>query len=190
MAREVGNGILLELVAGVVCFYAVALAGYRIVLWRFPLQEGLVTGGSAEFAYCTYMLLLILVFSPLVQILCVVLPFPFRRPLFQLLGTRAGKGTNFVGIVVDPPLAEFGDNVAVGMDALISGHSAEGKNFVLARVRVGNRVTIGGRAIILPGVTIGDDAIVGAGAVVLKGTQIGARELWGGVPARRIKMLE
>lgn len=40
-------------------------------------------------------------------------------------------------------------------------------------------------AIVLPGVTIGEGAIIAAGAVVNK--DVPAGELWGGVPARRIK---
>jgi len=36
-------------------------------------------------------------------------------------------------------------------------------------------------------VTIGDDAIVSSGAVVTKGTRIPAGEVWGGVPARRLR---
>lgn len=44
---------------------------------------------------------------------------------------------------------------------------------------------VGANAVILSGVTIGPGAIVAAGAVVTK--DVPAREIWGGVPARRLR---
>ena len=50
---------------------------------------------------------------------------------------------------------------------------------------IGNDVWIGANATILDGISIGDGAIVGAGAVVTK--DIPPYEIWGGVPAKKIK---
>ena len=52
-------------------------------------------------------------------------------------------------------------------------------------VTIKDYVFIGPRAIILPGVTIGRGAVVAAGAVVTK--DIPDLEIWGGVPAKKIK---
>jgi len=41
--------------------------------------------------------------------------------------------------------------------------------------------------VIMAGVQIGDHAIVSAGAVVTKDTHIAPGEVWGGVPARRLR---
>lgn len=46
---------------------------------------------------------------------------------------------------------------------------------------------IGANAVILRGVSIGDGAIVAAGAVV--NHDIPAHEIWGGIPAKKIKKL-
>ncbi len=54
-------------------------------------------------------------------------------------------------------------------------------------VHIGNNVWIGANTVILRGSTIGDGAVIAAGAVV-KG-KIPAREVWGGVPARKIREL-
>ncbi|NQQ32731.1 acyltransferase [Streptococcus suis] len=54
-------------------------------------------------------------------------------------------------------------------------------------VHIGNNVWIAANTVILRGSTIGDGAVIAAGAVV-KG-KIPAREVWGGVPARKIKEL-
>lgn len=56
------------------------------------------------------------------------------------------------------------------------------------RVKIGNNVWIGANSVILKGVEIGDGAIVAAGAVV--NSNIPPHELWGGVPAVKIKRLE
>jgi len=182
-------GYLVSGLMAIIAFYAVAIAGYRIFLWLYPLQEGVVSADSGAFSYCTYMLLNVFVFFPVLQT-SFVLPFPFRRPCYQLLGARVGKNTQFPGVLLDPPLVEIGDNVAIGGESLFTSHAADGDVFVLQRIRVHDRATIGVRAIIMPGVTIGEGAIVAAGAVVTKGTQIGPKEVWGGVPARRIKILD
>lgn len=52
-------------------------------------------------------------------------------------------------------------------------------------VTVQRNVIIFAGAIILPGVTIGENAVIGAGAVVT--CDVPAREVWAGVPARKIK---
>lgn len=53
------------------------------------------------------------------------------------------------------------------------------------RVKVGNDVWIGTRAMIMGGITIGDGAVVGAGAVVTK--DVPPYSIVGGVPARIIR---
>ena len=54
-------------------------------------------------------------------------------------------------------------------------------------VHIGKNVWIGANAVILRGVSIGDGAIIAAGAVV--NHDIPAYEIWGGVPARKIRDL-
>jgi len=109
------------------------------------------------------------------------------RLIYQSLGTRMGANTYSAGTLLDPPLTELGDNCIVGHDAVLICHAIEGTRFSLARIRVGDNVTIGATAVIMSGVSIGTGAIVSAGAVVAKGTQIGPAEIWGGGPAKRIK---
>lgn len=54
-------------------------------------------------------------------------------------------------------------------------------------IHIGNRVWIGANATILKGVNIGEGAIISAGAVVNK--DVPPFEIWGGIPARKIKSL-
>ena len=54
-----------------------------------------------------------------------------------------------------------------------------------APIIIGNNVWVGCHVVILPGVTIGDGAIIAAGAIVT--SDVGTNEVWGGVPAKKIK---
>ena len=111
-----------------------------------------------------------------------------RYVFFRLLGAHIDS-TFFIGWdvrILDPWLLKVGRGSLIGSFVVVSGHAVENDRVTLAPVKIGDRVTVGMRAIIMPGVEIGDGAIVGAGAVVTKGTHIPPGEIWAGVPARRI----
>ena len=55
------------------------------------------------------------------------------------------------------------------------------------KIKINNGVFIGGHCIVLKGVTIGENSIVAAGSVVA--SNIPSNEVWGGVPAKKIKNL-
>jgi acetyltransferase-like isoleucine patch superfamily enzyme len=52
-------------------------------------------------------------------------------------------------------------------------------------IHIGRGAFIGGHSIILKGVTIGEYAVIAAGSVVTKNVASG--EIWGGVPAKKLK---
>jgi acetyltransferase-like isoleucine patch superfamily enzyme len=54
-----------------------------------------------------------------------------------------------------------------------------------APITIGRNAWLGAHVIVLPGVTIGEHAVIGAGSVVT--TSVPEREIWAGVPARRIR---
>jgi carbonic anhydrase/acetyltransferase-like protein (isoleucine patch superfamily) len=73
---------------------------------------------------------------------------------------------------------EIGDDVSIGHNVVI--HGAKIHDFAL----------IGMGAVVMDEAEVGSGALVAAGAVVLSGTKIGPNELWGGAPAKFIKMVE
>lgn len=73
---------------------------------------------------------------------------------------------------------EIGDDVSIGHNVTIHG----------ATIKEGALVGMG--AVVLDHVVVGEGAIVAAGAVVLSNTVIKAGELWGGAPAKFIKMVD
>jgi len=172
--------------AAVFCTYLGAFCIYRVFSRFFPLHEGEVVPGSRdEFSVQVDTLFYLIFFNSLIR--THFLPVPLQRLIYLALGARLGHNTYSGGALLDPPLTTAGDNCIIGHDAVIFAHAIEGSRFSLAAVRLGNDVTIGAHAVVMSGVSIGDGAIVSAGAVVLKGTQIGAGEVWGGVPARRLR---
>jgi len=174
-------------IGGVAIFtYLYAFAVYRLFLYFMPLVEGKLTEGSQdEFVAQINTMFYLILFNSLIR--THFLPIPVMRLVYQALGARMGSNTYSAGALLDPPLIELGENCIIGHDAALFCHAIEGGHFALHRIRIGNNVTIGAGAIIMPGVNIGDGAIVSAGAVVLKDTYIGQDEIWGGVPAKRIR---
>lgn len=73
---------------------------------------------------------------------------------------------------------EIGDDVSIGHNVTIHGASVK------------DGALIGMGSVILDHAVVGEGAIVAAGSVVLSKTVIKAGELWGGVPAKFIKMVD
>jgi len=181
------RGVLL-LIAAIVLIYLYAMLVYRIVLSLLPLREGVVAEHTpAETIANLNILFYLMLFNSLIR--SHFIPVPLLRLIYLALGAKLGSNTYCAGVMLDPPLTRIGSDTIVGHDAVIFAHVIEGNRLELWGVSIGSHVTIGATAIIRAGVTIGDRAIISAGAVVTKGSQIGADEVWGGIPARRLKTL-
>lgn len=115
-----------------------------------------------------------------------IVPINLRLFVYRFLGAKIGKNAMIGGKILDPPLVEIGDFTMLGEDTVITAHTVEDGHVTLGKIKIGNHVTIGVKAVVLPGVEIGDHALIAAGAVVSKNTEIGSWEIWGGVPAKKI----
>jgi acetyltransferase-like isoleucine patch superfamily enzyme len=174
------------LIVVVVFVYLFALILFRALLWLFPLRDSDIGEGSREeFIYHLYLLFNLVLFHPLTRSL--FLPVPLMRLVYLAMGAHLGRNTYSAGTILDPILTHVGNNSIIGHDAVLFSHIVEGRRLALASIRIGHNVTIGAKAVIMPGVTIDDGAIVAVAAVVGKGTHIAAGELWGGIPARRLR---
>lgn len=80
----------------------------------------------------------------------------------------------------------FGNNVViVDHDHLIEKGSVAPDKLISSKVNIGKKCWIGANSVITRGVTIGDNVVIAAGAVVTK--DVPNNEVWGGVPAKKIK---
>lgn len=73
---------------------------------------------------------------------------------------------------------EIGNDVSIGHNVTIHG------------AKIHDLALIGMGAVVMDDAVVGEGAVVAAGAVVLSRTQIGPHELWGGAPAKFIKMVD
>lgn len=87
----------------------------------------------------------------------------------------------------------IGDNVIMANNVVIIdhdhklGHEGVVDGLTLSPVIIGDNVWIGANAVILKSVKIGEGAVIAAGAVV--NCDVPAYEIWGGIPAKKIKKL-
>ena len=119
-----------------------------------------------------------------------LLPFTtvFARPLVAMLfGAKIGKDIALGGRLVDPELITIGDEAIIGQDSVITAHAITTGMIILREVKISRGATVGVNVVIMPGVEVGEGSIVTAGAVVSPNTIIPAGEMWGGIPARKIK---
>ncbi len=69
----------------------------------------------------------------------------------------------------------IGNNVSIGHNAIVHGCT------------IHDDVLIGMGAIVMDNCVVESNSIVGAGSVVVQGTHIKSGEVWGGIPAKKIK---
>lgn len=168
------------------CFSEVFVTSLFIRLFKLQSKEGETEVGLHDKRFFKFALNGSLHF-PITQILYYVHMYPLKALQLKLLGNKIGKNITFGGRVADACLFEVGDNVAIGGYCDILTHSVEHGKIVWKKVKIGDNCTLGQNSTILPGVVMEDGSTVGAMSLVTKNTRIPKGEVWGGVPAKKIK---
>ena len=107
----------------------------------------------------------------------IVLYSSFLRFLaFRALGARIAYETSISANVefTDMPMIEVGAGSIIGAYSLLSGHYLNKGNLYLGKIKIGERVNIGGYTRIGPGVEIGNDSWIGADCQIAPMVVIGA----------------
>ena len=89
--------------------------------------------------------------------------------------------------LADHNLLAFGNDVVIGADVHLSGHTVEGGVLKTGRVRLGSGVTIGLGTLVDIDSDIGDGCQVGALSVVPKHARLARDGIYVGVPVVRLK---
>jgi acetyltransferase-like isoleucine patch superfamily enzyme len=121
----------------------------------------------------------------------------FAGPLFRatpvwtlymrLNGARMGSRV-FVNslAVTDHNLLDFGDDVVVGGDVHLSGHTVENGLLKTARVKLGSGVTVGVGSVVGIGVEAGERSQIGALSLVPKFSKLERDAVYVGTPVRKL----
>ncbi|MFO1520068.1 MAG: hypothetical protein U1F57_10460 [bacterium] len=106
----------------------------------------------------------------------------------RLNGARLGKRVFVNSLwVTDHNLLEFGDDVVIGSEVHLSGHTVERGLVKTARVRLGNGVTVGVSSIVDIGVEAGPGCQIGAMSLVPKFSKLEAGQTYVGIPVHRLE---
>ena len=113
---------------------------------------------------------------------------PLWTAYLRLNGAHIGRRVyiNTVNIS-DHNLLDFGDDVVIGGDVHISGHTVEAGVLKTGRVRLGRHVTIGVGSVIEIGAEVGEHAQIGALSFVPKHTIVPGNDVYAGIPVKRLE---
>lgn len=105
----------------------------------------------------------------------------------RLNGARMGRRVFVNSLwVTDHNLLNFGDDVVIGSEAHLSGHTVEGGIVKTAEVRLGDGVTVGVSSVVGIGVVAGAGSQIGALSLVPKFTRLESGKVYAGIPVREI----
>lgn len=105
----------------------------------------------------------------------------------RLNGARIGRRVYVNTLSInDHNLLQFADDVVIGADVRVSGHTVEGGLLKTGAVRIDRNVTVGLGSVIGIGVQIGPNATIGALTLVPKHAVLEGGGVYAGVPAQRL----
>jgi len=102
-------------------------------------------------------------------------------------GATVRSQTAIAGVLRDHPMLEIDERATIGQNSVITAHAITGDVIVIKPIRIGRSAVVGVNCVVMPGVELGDHAVLAPGAVAIVDTKIPANELWGGIPARKIR---
>jgi acetyltransferase-like isoleucine patch superfamily enzyme len=112
---------------------------------------------------------------------------PLWTAYLRLNGARMGRRVYVNTLwISDHNLLEFGDDVVIGADVHLSGHTVEAGIVKTGTVRLGRNVTVGLQTLVDIDVDIGAGCQIGALSFVPKHTRLAPGGVYAGIPVRRL----
>lgn len=106
----------------------------------------------------------------------------------RLNGARLGRRVWINSLwITDHNLLEFGDDVVIGSEVHLSGHTVERGLVKTAKVKLGDGVTVGVSSVVGIGVEVGPGCQIGALSLVPKFSKLEADQTYAGIPVHRIE---
>jgi acetyltransferase-like isoleucine patch superfamily enzyme len=178
---------LLDLGVFLLAFGICSMGLLALIRWFNPYPVGRYKMASAEFTYWKLNAILVDLAEKALR--------PFTTVFTQAL-VHAGFGAKIhgyvaiAGVLRDHPLLTIGAGATIGQNSVVTAHAITHDEIVLRPVVIGPRAVVGINCVVMPGLELGEGAVLAPGAVATIDTKIGPYELWGGVPARKIKDLD
>ena len=143
------------------------------MIFRLRLKEGEFSIDSPEIFKWIFINAFFLAVK--VAFMDFILMTPYCAMFYRFMGAKIGRNVVINSKnVMDMSLLEIGNNVVIGGNATVIGHSLGKDGLKLKKVKIGKNVIIGLNAVVFPGVEIGENSIIAAGAIVPKDTHIPA----------------
>jgi len=168
-------------------FFQVIISGLVIHVFNIKYRPGIynyIMNDKMAFRWIVVCAL----YNPIRKIL-EIYPIGIKNTYLRFLGMKIGENSLVGGVIKDPCLTEFGNNVTMGEYAIIYGHlhNYENGTITMDGVKIGNNCIIGAGSIIMPGAILEDGVKLAAGAVVTKGLVLKKGKIYGGIPAKEIR---
>ena len=113
---------------------------------------------------------------------------PIWTAYLRANGARIGRRVYINTLAIsDHNLLEFGDNVVIGADVHLSGHTVEQGVVKTGTVRLGRNVTIGLGSVVDIDVVADEDCQVGALSLVPKHTKLERGVVYAGIPVEPLR---
>ncbi|HXW07656.1 MAG TPA: hypothetical protein VD833_20670 [Vicinamibacterales bacterium] len=181
-----GSAIVPSYVAFALILMPVSALTCRALGWRTPPNAQMVI---REFGWPLLRWVRCMVATHVVRVFAGFLlrGTPIWTAYLRLAGARLGRRVyiNSLGLS-DYNLLEFGDDVVIGADVHLAGHTVEGGVVKTMGVRLGRHVTIGVGSVVDIGVEAGDGSQVGALSLVPKQTKLAPGAVYVGIPVCRL----
>jgi acetyltransferase-like isoleucine patch superfamily enzyme len=164
------------------------ISGLIIYLFRIRYKPGEFDYSFGNWNAFKWILICSL-YTPCRKIIEIIPLGGIKNLYYRLLGMKIGKNSLVGGVIKDPCVTEFGENITMGEYAIIYGHILnynDGK-INISKVKIGNNCVIGAGSIIMPGAVLKDNIILAAGAVVSQNQILDENKTYGGIPAKEIK---
>lgn len=178
------RGVLIELAVFLLAYgtYTMLLLG---MLRKFlPYPEGSFCMASRAFTYWKLNAVLVDLATKALG--------PFNTVFTQALihagfGARIGSNVAIAGVLRDHPLLKIGVRATIGQNSVMTAHAITHDTIVIKSIHIGDGAVVGINCVVMPGVELGENAVLAPGAVATVDTKIPANELWGGIPARKLR---
>jgi non-ribosomal peptide synthetase-like protein len=108
---------------------------------------------------------------------------------FRAMGVKIGKRVSINTVdIYDWDLITLDDDVMLGGACVILGHLFENGKVKMRPVHIGKKALIGTGARVMPGCVVEDHGVLAAGSIMKKGSRVTQNAIFGGTPAKLIRL--